>query len=121
MTRPAGEFNFAGVLIDRIRCFIRWSAAAKAVLAWAYLSPAALSISTPAKYHRIKQRILELGRNTRAIIFDVNTGGEAITHPVQRQLDPHDPDQIEQVLLNIVRNALQALGPEGGEIVLRTS
>lgn len=26
----------------------------------------------------------------------------------------HDPDQIEQVLLNIVRNALQALGPEGG-------
>ncbi|VDZ81777.1 Two-component system sensory histidine kinase [Salmonella bongori] len=28
---------------------------------------------------------------------------------------PHDPDQIEQVLLNIVRNALQALGPEGGE------
>ena len=32
----------------------------------------------------------------------------------------HDPDQIEQVLLNIVRNALQALGPEGGEIILRT-
>lgn len=31
----------------------------------------------------------------------------------------HDPDQIEQVLLNIVRNALQALGPEG-EIILRT-
>jgi two-component system nitrogen regulation sensor histidine kinase GlnL len=29
--------------------------------------------------------------------------------------EPHDPDQIEQVLLNIVRNALQALGPEGGE------
>ena len=33
---------------------------------------------------------------------------------------PHDPDQIEQVLLNIVRAALQALGPEGGEITLRT-
>ena len=33
---------------------------------------------------------------------------------------PHDPDQIEQVLLNIVRNALQALGAEGGEIILRT-
>ena len=32
----------------------------------------------------------------------------------------HDPDQIEQVLLNIVRNALQALGAEGGEIILRT-
>ena len=32
----------------------------------------------------------------------------------------HDPEQIEQVLLNIVRNALQALGPEGGEIILRT-
>ena len=33
---------------------------------------------------------------------------------------PHDPDQIEQVLLNIVRNALQALGKQGGTIVLRT-
>ena len=32
----------------------------------------------------------------------------------------HDPVQIEQVLLNIVRNALQALGAEGGEIILRT-
>lgn len=32
----------------------------------------------------------------------------------------HDPDQLEQVLLNIVRNALQALGSEGGTIVLRT-
>lgn len=32
----------------------------------------------------------------------------------------HDPDQIEQVLLNIVRNALQALGPDGGQIILRT-
>ncbi len=32
----------------------------------------------------------------------------------------HDPEQIEQVLLNIVRNALQAPGPEGGEIILRT-
>jgi two-component system nitrogen regulation sensor histidine kinase GlnL len=29
---------------------------------------------------------------------------------------PHDPDQIEQVLLNIVRNALQALGPEGAKL-----
>ncbi len=28
---------------------------------------------------------------------------------------PHDPDQIEQVLLNIVRNALQALGSEGAK------
>lgn len=28
----------------------------------------------------------------------------------------HDPDQIEQVLLNIVRNALQALGPEGAKL-----
>ncbi|MEI2605249.1 nitrogen regulation protein NR(II) [Erwinia aphidicola] len=33
---------------------------------------------------------------------------------------PHDPDQIEQVLLNVVRNALQALGEEGGTITLRT-
>ncbi|PIJ42354.1 nitrogen regulation protein NR(II) [Tatumella sp. OPLPL6] len=32
----------------------------------------------------------------------------------------HDPDQIEQVLLNMVSNALQALGREGGTITLRT-
>ncbi|REF26704.1 two-component system nitrogen regulation sensor histidine kinase GlnL [Xenorhabdus cabanillasii] len=32
----------------------------------------------------------------------------------------HYPDQIEQVLLNITRNALQALGSEGGIITLRT-
>lgn len=32
----------------------------------------------------------------------------------------HDPDQLEQALLNIVRNALQALGNDGGTIVLRT-
>lgn len=32
----------------------------------------------------------------------------------------HDPDQIEQALLNITRNALQALGKEGGTITLRT-
>lgn len=31
-----------------------------------------------------------------------------------------DPDQIEQVLLNIVRNAIQVLGKAGGEITLRT-
>lgn len=32
----------------------------------------------------------------------------------------HDPDQMEQVLLNITRNALQALGDEGGTITIRT-
>lgn len=32
----------------------------------------------------------------------------------------HDPDQMEQVLLNITRNSLQALGEEGGTITLRT-
>lgn len=32
----------------------------------------------------------------------------------------HDPDQIEQVLLNIARNALQALSEKGGTITLRT-
>ncbi|EYU15413.1 nitrogen regulation protein NR(II) [Photorhabdus aegyptia] len=32
----------------------------------------------------------------------------------------HYPDQIEQVLLNITRNALQALGKQGGTITLRT-
>ncbi|WP_445495851.1 nitrogen regulation protein NR(II) [Photorhabdus sp. SF281] len=32
----------------------------------------------------------------------------------------HYPDQIEQVLLNITRNALQALGTQGGTITLRT-
>lgn len=32
----------------------------------------------------------------------------------------HDPEQIEQVLLNITRNAMQALGETGGTITLRT-
>lgn len=32
----------------------------------------------------------------------------------------YDPELIEQVLLNVVRNALQALGDQGGQIVLRT-
>lgn len=32
----------------------------------------------------------------------------------------HDPDQMEQVLLNITRNSLQALGEQGGTITLRT-
>lgn len=32
----------------------------------------------------------------------------------------HDPYQVEQVLLNIVRNAFEALEAEGGTIVLRT-
>ncbi|WP_127959805.1 nitrogen regulation protein NR(II) [Serratia microhaemolytica] len=32
----------------------------------------------------------------------------------------HDPEQIEQVLLNITRNALQALGDNGGTLTLRT-
>ncbi|SUG50425.1 Two-component system sensory histidine kinase [Salmonella enterica subsp. arizonae] len=29
---------------------------------------------------------------------------------------PHDPEQIEQVLLNIVRNALQALGRKAAKL-----
>ncbi|TKI04257.1 nitrogen regulation protein NR(II) [Martelella alba] len=32
----------------------------------------------------------------------------------------HDPDQMEQVLLNITRNSLQALGEDGGTITIRT-
>ncbi|WP_413736444.1 nitrogen regulation protein NR(II) [Sodalis sp. RH21] len=32
----------------------------------------------------------------------------------------HDPDQMEQVLLNITRNSLQALGADGGTITIRT-
>lgn len=32
----------------------------------------------------------------------------------------HDPDQMEQVLLNITRNSLQALGEHGGTITIRT-
>jgi two-component system nitrogen regulation sensor histidine kinase GlnL len=32
----------------------------------------------------------------------------------------HDPDQMEQVLLNITRNSLQALGENGGTITIRT-
>lgn len=33
---------------------------------------------------------------------------------------PHDAEQIEQILLNIVRNALQALGSQPGIVTLRT-
>ncbi len=32
----------------------------------------------------------------------------------------HDPEQIEQVLLNIARNAMQALAKQGGTIIIRT-
>ena len=45
---------------------------------------------------------------------------------IVRDYDPsmpelsHDPEQIEQVLLNIARNAMQALGKQGGNIILRT-
>jgi two-component system nitrogen regulation sensor histidine kinase GlnL len=44
--------------------FIRWSAAAKAVPAWAYLSPAALSISTPAKLNLPVGRVIPNFRYT---------------------------------------------------------
>ncbi|MBK5074796.1 nitrogen regulation protein NR(II) [Budviciaceae bacterium CWB-B4] len=45
---------------------------------------------------------------------------------IVRDYDPsmpeliHDPEQVEQVLLNIARNAMQALGQSGGSIILRT-
>ncbi|SFD39305.1 nitrogen regulation protein NR(II) [Pragia fontium] len=45
---------------------------------------------------------------------------------ITRDYDPsmpeliHDPEQIEQVLLNIARNAMQALDKQGGNITLRT-
>ncbi|WP_159567213.1 nitrogen regulation protein NR(II) [Budvicia diplopodorum] len=45
---------------------------------------------------------------------------------IVRDYDPsmpelsHDPEQIEQVLLNVARNAMQALGAKGGNIILRT-
>ncbi|MDN5186000.1 hypothetical protein LVK61_29450, partial [Escherichia coli] len=63
------------------------------------------------------------GAGSGEIILRTRTRSTDLT---RRDYDPslpelaHDPDQIEQVLLNIVRNALQALGPEGGEIILRT-
>ena len=63
--------------------------------------------------HKVAERVV-LGRWSCRI-----TSSWFATNPSLPEL-PHDPDQIEQVLLNIVRNALQALGPEGGEITLRT-
>lgn len=50
----------------------------------------------------------------------------AETVKITRDYDPslpellHDPDQIEQVLLNILGNAIQAINPATGRIVLRT-
>lgn len=65
--------------------------------------------------HKVAERVvtlvsMELPDNVR-LIRDYDPSSPELAH---------DPDQIEQVLLNIVRNALQALGPEGGEIILRT-
>ncbi len=65
--------------------------------------------------HQITERVvklvsLELPENVR----------------IKRDYDPslpeflHDQDQIEQVILNIMRNALQALESQGGTITLRT-
>ncbi|MFP2927904.1 ATP-binding protein [Pyxidicoccus sp. 3LG] len=58
----------------------------------------------------------------RDVRLDVSTGGEPLDARV-------DPDQFQQVLLNLARNALQATGPQGwvrvvlersgGEVVLR--
>lgn len=50
----------------------------------------------------------------------------AETVMITRDYDPslpdmlHDPDQIEQLLLNIVRNAVQAIDPVDGSLVIRT-
>ncbi|MDF7679456.1 nitrogen regulation protein NR(II) [Enterobacteriaceae bacterium ESL0689] len=65
--------------------------------------------------HKVAERVIKL------VSMDLADNVRLI-----RDYDPslpelaHDPEQIEQVLLNIVRNALQALGPDGGEITLRT-
>ncbi|MFP1843335.1 nitrogen regulation protein NR(II) [Lonsdalea quercina] len=59
-------------------------------------------------------------------IFQLVSLEKANNVTLVRDYDPslpelmHDPDQIEQVLLNITRNALQALGEEGGSITIRT-
>ncbi|MTD37478.1 nitrogen regulation protein NR(II) [Erwinia sp. CPCC 100877] len=65
--------------------------------------------------HKVAERVvnlvkLELPENV-TLIRDYDPSLPDLTH---------DPDQLEQVLLNIVRNALQALGEQGGQITLRT-
>lgn len=79
------------------------------------LGPQLPGMQITESIHKVAERVvklvsMELPANVRLI----------------RDYDPsmpelaHDADQVEQVLLNIVRNALQALESTGGEIVLRT-
>lgn len=73
------------------------------------------AIRITGNIHKVSERVIKL------VSLELPATVQLI-----RDYDPslpelsHDPGQLEQVLLNIVRNALQALGNAGGMIILRT-
>ena len=73
------------------------------------LGPQQPGMHVTESIHKVAERVvklvsMELPENVR-LLRDYDPSLPEFTH---------DPDQIEQVLLNIVRNALQALGEDGG-------
>lgn len=79
------------------------------------LGPQRPSLYITQSIHQVVERVFQLVSLEK--LYNVK---------LVRDYDPslpeitHDPEQIEQVLLNITRNALQALGDAGGIITLRT-
>lgn len=79
------------------------------------LGPQRLSQHVTQNIHQVAERVCQL------VSMEKNDNVTLI-----RDYDPslpelmHDPELIEQILLNITRNALQALGEKGGNITLRT-
>ncbi|MNT54837.1 hypothetical protein D3C72_1920250 [compost metagenome] len=71
MTRPTGKFNFAGVLVNQIT-------------GDGQSQPGS---ALAAAHHRVEQRVLQMRRNSWPVVFYVDSGGEAIAHAMQRQLE----------------------------------